>query len=222
MQININDITLHYTQTGQGQPLLLLHGNGEDHTLFTGAITRLAPHFSVYALDTRGHGASGGAVPRNYRLMAADVHGFIQALHLGPTVVAGFSDGGITALLLAATWPRDVRRLIVAGANLTPTGVRPLAWAATWIAYAKTRDPLLRLMLRHPHITLRQLNNIHVPTLVLAGQHDVIRPGETRRIIRHIPRARGIIVPGATHSSYVKDGAFFFRLIWPFLRPLAV
>ncbi|WP_125702382.1 alpha/beta fold hydrolase [Lacticaseibacillus daqingensis] len=222
MELSVNGVTLHYTQAGHGQPLLLLHGNGEDASLWAATVTRLAPHFTVYALDTRGHGQSSGAVPRNYRLMAQDVAAFIAALGLPPVILTGFSDGGITALYVAATWPTLVRRLIVAGANLTPTGMRPLVYGATWVEYWKTHDPLLRLMLRHPHLTAHQLHNIHVPTLVLAGQHDVIRLGETRKIARGIRNARVVIVPSATHSSYIKDGSVFVTLIWPFIRPLAV
>jgi len=34
MTINVNGITLYYEKTGRGEPLILLHGNGEDHTIF--------------------------------------------------------------------------------------------------------------------------------------------------------------------------------------------
>ena len=50
------DIHHHFIEAGQGEPLLLLHGNGEDSRYFSGQIDAFARHFHVYALDTRGHG----------------------------------------------------------------------------------------------------------------------------------------------------------------------
>lgn len=220
MQITVNNIPIHYHKTGQGLPLLLLHGNGEDLSLFDGVTRRLAPHFTVYALDTRGHGQSGSG-EFNYTDMAEDVAAFIAALNLAPAIVVGFSDGGISGLLLAATWPDRVRRLVVAGANLTPNGIKPVAHFVSWLAYLKERAPLEKLMLTQPHITRTQLAAITAPTLVLAGAHDVIRPAETRRIAHGIPTSQLTIVPGASHNSYVQNGAQFFQLLWPFLRPLA-
>ncbi|WP_262315244.1 alpha/beta fold hydrolase [Lacticaseibacillus parakribbianus] len=221
MDITVGTISIHYTKAGQGHPLLLLHGNGEDHTLFDSLVPLLAPHFTVYALDTRGHGQSSSG-KLDYRLFAQDVLGFVQALGVEPVILLGFSDGGITGLIAASSEPAAVRRLIVAGANLTPLGVRWAAYWATRVQNWKHRSPLLTLMLEQPHITRQMLNNIQAPTLVMAGQHDVIRPSETARIVREIPQARGITVPGASHSSYIKDGPTLYGLIAPFLQPLAL
>ncbi|WP_225047969.1 alpha/beta fold hydrolase [Lacticaseibacillus kribbianus] len=221
MDITVGTISIHYTKAGQGHPLLLLHGNGEDHTLFDGLVPRLATHFTVYALDTRGHGASSSGL-LDYRLFAQDVLGFIAALGLEPVILVGFSDGGITGLIAASTQSAAVRRLVVAGANLTPLGLRwPVYWA-TRVQNWKAPSPLLALMLEQPHITRAMLNNIQAPTLVLAGQHDVVRPSDTARIVKEIPQARGITVPGASHSSYIKDGAALYGLLQPFLQPLAI
>lgn len=47
-----------YAEAGSGFPLVLLHGNGEDHTYFSGQMDEFAKSFHVIAIDTRGHGAS--------------------------------------------------------------------------------------------------------------------------------------------------------------------
>ena len=52
------DIELFYTKHGRGAPLLLLHGNGEDSAYFEHQIGEFSQVFSVYAIDTRGHGRS--------------------------------------------------------------------------------------------------------------------------------------------------------------------
>lgn len=59
------DIKLHYTEQGEGDPLILLHGNGEDGTYFCNQIKFFAKQYTVYAVDTRGHGKS----PRGITLL---------------------------------------------------------------------------------------------------------------------------------------------------------
>ena len=55
MFIGVNGIQLFYTKTGQGRPLIMVHGNSEDHTIFDEAIGVLKEHFTCYAIDSRGH-----------------------------------------------------------------------------------------------------------------------------------------------------------------------
>ena len=52
------DITLNHVETGEGFPLVLLHGNGEDHTYFKRQMEPFSLKYRVIALDTRGHGKS--------------------------------------------------------------------------------------------------------------------------------------------------------------------
>ena len=54
MVIGVNGIQLYYTKTGQGRPLIMVHGNGEDHTIFDEAVGVLKEHFTCYCID--GHG----------------------------------------------------------------------------------------------------------------------------------------------------------------------
>ena len=58
MFIGVNGIQLFYTKTGNGRPLIMVHGNSEDHTIFDEAIGVLKEHFTCYAIDSRGHGKS--------------------------------------------------------------------------------------------------------------------------------------------------------------------
>ena len=57
MVIGVNGIQLYYTKTGQGRPLIMVHGNGEDHTIFDEAVGVLKEHFTCYCIDSRGHGS---------------------------------------------------------------------------------------------------------------------------------------------------------------------
>ena len=64
------------------------------------------------------------------------------------------------------------------------------------------------------------LRRITVPTLVTAGEHDLIQEQETRRIAAHIPGARLVIVPGHDHGSYIDGSDVMGRLLLDFLATL--
>ena len=49
------DIKHYYMESGQGDPIILLHGNGESCDYFRGQIDVFAQWLHVYAIDTRGH-----------------------------------------------------------------------------------------------------------------------------------------------------------------------
>ena len=76
----VNGLKLFYHKEGSGRPVILLHGNGEDHTIFDVAIRDLARSYTVYALDSRAHGKSDPVPSLTYREMAEDVAAFILSL----------------------------------------------------------------------------------------------------------------------------------------------
>ena len=120
------DVALHYAEKGQGKPLLLLHGNGEDHTYFVHQMEYFSRTRRVIALDTRGHGASPrGESPFTIQQFAEDLLHFMDSHELAQADLLGFSDGGNIALTFALRHPERVGRLILNGANLDPAGVRP-------------------------------------------------------------------------------------------------
>lgn len=202
MKINVNGIELYYEAHGSGRPLIMLHGNGEDHTIFYEAIVQLKKHFTVYAVDSRGHGESTPADELHYTDMADDMIAFMDALDLKDVVFYGFSDGGIIGLIAAMKTDR-IGMLITSGANLTPKGVSlPLQYLVKGM-YAVTRDPKMRLMMAEPNLTPSDLARIKVPTVVIAGEKDLVTQAETDLIAASIPGAKERILPGEGHGSYI-------------------
>ena len=65
-------VRLHYEVSGEGHPLIMLHGNGEDISIFEKALPLLEKHFRVYRIDSRCHGESTDKVPLHYDLIADD------------------------------------------------------------------------------------------------------------------------------------------------------
>ena len=80
MDAFVNGIRLFYERTGEGRPLVLLHGNGEDHTIFDEAVEVLSNRFTCYAIDSRGHGQSDEVDELHYADMASDLLAFIGDL----------------------------------------------------------------------------------------------------------------------------------------------
>lgn len=215
------DIELSYTQVGKGEPLFLLHGNGEDRRFFEAQMEPLAKERRVIAVDTRGHGQSSrGQAPFSLSQFADDLASLMDHLRLESADILGFSDGGNVALLFALRYPRRVRKLIVNGANLYPTGMRLGVWLAIVILFAvlsvaapfsskaAARRDLIGLMATQPHIRPMQLHDLTVPTLVIAGTRDLIRERHTRLIARSIPGAQLVLLAGGHTVAQKRSEAY--------------
>lgn len=112
-------IKQHFIEKGQGESLILLHGNGEYCDYFVGQTEVFAQYFHVYALDSRGHGKTPrGDAPFTIRQFADDLREFMDAHGIEKAHILGFSDGGNIAMVFAMKYPEHVNRLILNGANL--------------------------------------------------------------------------------------------------------
>ena len=222
------DIELFYTKTGGGPPLLLLHGNGENGTYFVHQVEEFSRDFTVYAIDTRGHGKSPrGAAPFTISQFAGDLLAFMEQQGLTQADILGFSDGGNIALTFALRHPDRVRRLILNGANLDPKGVKPLVQLPIVAGYhfaslskspaARAHAELLGLMVNEPHIAPAELKKLTMPVLVIAGTKDMIRERHTRLIAARIPGARLALIPG-DHFIANKAPAAFNRAVRQFME----
>lgn len=202
MFAEVNGIGLYYETTGQGPALIMVHGNGEDHAIFNEAAERLSGYYTVYLIDSRSHGQSAEVTELHYSDMADDIIAFLELLDLRDVVYYGFSDGGIIGLLAAMKTGR-IGRMIISGTNLTPDGVKPGLKALIRVMYLFRKDPKLRLMLEEPQIRTEELKQIRIPVAVVAGEKDVIKLSETRKIADHLPDAYVRLVPKAGHGSYI-------------------
>ena len=167
------DIELFNTKTGSGPTLLLLHGNGEDGTYFVHQVEEFSRDFTVYAIDTRGHGKSPrGTAPFTISQFADDLLAFMDRQGLKQADILGFSDGGNIALTFALRHPDRVRRLILNGANLDPKGVKPLVQLPIVLGYhfaslfkspkARAKAELLGLMVKEPRIDPAELKKLFI------------------------------------------------------------
>lgn len=229
------DIKLHYTDSGNGVPVILLHGNNEDSGYFvhqTGFLEELG--YRVIAVDTRGHGRSPrGEGPFTLKRFAADLKDFMDELGLESAILLGFSDGANIAMEFVSRWPERARGLILNGGNTDPWGVKlhvqvptVLGYWGLWLLGAarqgaasglRRRYEMLRLMVREPHIRPEDLAGVRAPTLVVAGTRDMIKESDTRRIAAAIPGAELVILRGS-HFVAAESPEEFNRVLASFLQ----
>ncbi len=218
--VRVNGLTLHYAVYGEGaKPVVLVHGNGEDHTLFGTQVRQLtAAGYRVVAPDSRGHGANPPLAEYHYADMAEDVFQLIRALGLVKPAYYGHSDGGIIGLETELLHPGTLGMMAVSGTNLHPEGLRPDFLAACRAEQAREPSPLIELMLTEPRIDPAALAGVTLPVLVTAGEYDLVLPEETARLAEALPRAELVIVSGADHGSYIQGSETMGRLLLDFFR----
>ncbi|MBE5919490.1 MAG: alpha/beta hydrolase [Pseudobutyrivibrio ruminis] len=217
MYIQLNSQVICYEKTGEGTPVILIHGNKEDHHIFDELVEVMSREHTVYAMDSRGHGQSATPKEYHYSDMADDVINLIDALDIISPTLVGYSDGGIVALLVAIRASNKLSRIVCCGANLSPAGIHHKDLREIKKDYKRDNDPRTLMMLVEPDIDTSELQRISVPVLVIAGEKDCIKERETNRIASNIKNSQLLILPGEDHSSYIEHTDKIYNYIYRFL-----
>ncbi len=223
------DIQHFFLEKGEGEPILFLHGNGEDSSYFDNQMIPFSMKYHIYAIDTRGHGRTPrGNAPFTISQFADDLKEFMDIHHLAKAHILGFSDGGNVALTFAIRYPERVDHLILNGANLDPAGVKRRDQVPIEEAYKrakakenegereKRRAEMLGLMVNDPHIAVDDLFGIKARTLVIAGTDDMIEEEHTKQIAAGIPKAELAFIEG-DHFIAQKNAEAFNECVLRFL-----
>ena len=112
------DLDMAYTDVGDGDPVVLLHGIPTWSFLYADVIPALADHCRVLAVDMLGHGWSDrrDRFDRSLRAQAAAVLCLLDALNIERATFVGHDTGGGVALILAIEHPDRVARLVLTNA----------------------------------------------------------------------------------------------------------
>src|SRR5882757_6396657 len=130
----VNGIKIHYVIGGTGEPLVLVHGFGQNWYMWNRLLPELSKHFTVIAPDLRGVGESGkpkdGYSKKN---MAIDLHELVKKLGYKKIDVAGHDIGMMVAYSYAAQFPKEVNKLalldaLIAGVEPVWSQVKAQAW----------------------------------------------------------------------------------------------
>ena len=224
---DLRGIRIYYELAGDGPPLLLLHGGAGDSRQFDRQRQDFASRHRLVLPDSRAQGrTSDGPGPLTYHEMAEDVVALLDLLGIPRADVMGWSDGGNTGIDIAIHHPDRLAHLVTFGANFSPDGLETAAfeWNRTataesfgpemrtgWTAlnpqpdnYEAAMNKLLEMWRTEPRFTPPELASIRAPTLVCAGEHDVVRREHTLALAEAIPTARSWIVPGASHGAMLE------------------
>jgi len=229
MVITMN-IELNFVKKGSGYPLILLHGNGEDYHYFDRQIDEFATHYTVYAVETRGHGKSPrGSKPFTISQFSDDLRDFMDRQQIERANILGFSDGGNIAMVFAIRYPERVNKLVLNGANATTNGLKAYFQIPTEIRYrltlclepfskkAKKEREMLELMVKNPVDSLDELANITAPTLVVAGTRDLIKSSHSRKIAESIPDSKLVFING-NHAVARLNPTVYNKTVLEFLE----
>lgn len=114
-RVKVNGMQMYYEVSGQGEPLVVLHGAYMNIPAMGAIIPRLARTHRVYAVELQGHGRTTDIDrPITYPNLADDVAAFMDAVGLTKADVFGYSMGGQTGLQLVIRHPAKVNKLVVA------------------------------------------------------------------------------------------------------------
>lgn len=211
---------IHYRTAGEGPlSLVMIHGAG-------GSWQALAPQLElgnsglrVIIPDLPGHGHSEGLAQDSVPIYAEFLHEFMQNLGLSQLVLAGHSLGGAIAQEFALSWPESLNALILlsTGARLRvgPTFLTSLAQEADGLPASALElnpnsDPETMVMSPMGRYLdylacdrfdrMEAINQITLPTLVMAGEQDTSTPPKyARYLAERIPNAELVLIPEAGH-----------------------
>lgn len=225
------DARIAFYDVGQGKPLILLHGNGEDSSYWKAQIPEFTKFYRVIAVDSRGHGASGsGASGLSFSLMAEDLKNILDALGVKKAHILGFSDGGNLAVKFALMFPEYVDKLILNGANIEMFGgVKTRTQLPVYVKYgalslakrfsknARRKCDVMGLMV-HPYgVCMEDLSRLIMKTLLIVGENDMIRGKQTKEMAKHIPHCQVEVFRDGDHFVAAKQPSRFNRTVVEFL-----
>jgi len=226
--VDVNGVKLFYEVYGEGEPLLMIHGNGGSFNCFENQVAEFSKYFKVVLVDCRGRGNSSyqKGVQLTFDLQVEDINLFLDKLNIKKTNILGWSDGGIIGLLFAIKHPEKINKLVASGANIFPDGALHQEELEKWINDLENNNKnhendlaidLNNLGFKYPNLKYSDLNVIKSKTLLIAGDHDEIKGEHTLKIYESIPDAQLAILPNSSHSALIENSTLFNEIVLRFL-----
>jgi hypothetical protein len=195
------DAKINYSIQGEGEPLILLHGNQESSEIFKSFLPYLEG-YQVILVDSRGHGKST-CDTMTLELMADDLIALIKHLNYVKCHVIGYSDGGNVALLALLKDSSLFDKVVLAGANLNPSGLKPQFLLSFKLQYfLGINKKFNALMINEPQIKFESLDAIYNRILIINGEYDCIKLAHTKLMNDHLKNSSLVILKGINHELF--------------------
>ena len=241
--ITISNTDIYYEEYGSGLPLLLFHGGFGSIQDFQKVIPKLAKHFRVIAVDSPGHGRSEQADTLSFDLMADYYSNMIDLMNLDSVNIVGYSDGGITALLLAAKRPDKVKKIIASGVNsrmdeinsevieylklINPAFIE--SNQKEWLVDYQNKSPdkdkwkkyvtdMTKMYAENVLISEQVLKNISAKVMLVFGDRDVIKLEHGIELYRKISGSTICVLPNTPHEVFSERPELISSIAIEFLK----
>jgi pimeloyl-ACP methyl ester carboxylesterase len=250
LSVEGSDIAFEVNQSvgTNAETLVLLHSGLLDRESLRHQIDYFSSQYRVVAIDTRGHGRSSASPGRyQYQTMADDVLAVLDFLEVERVSIIGQSDGGITALTLAANHADRLNKLVLVGAIFNFDAIplehrgslRDIDWASQTgqdgffggavASYLKHEDSIAGMSAFvgemsdmwsvTPNFTVEALSEISTPTLIVNGDRYDAPHAHVIAMYEAMPNAELFIVPGASHFLHEEKPELFNAVVDDFLAP---
>ena len=246
-------VELYYEQRGDGPRAILcipgaLGSVGTDFPPQTDHFGREGSGFTIVGFDPRGYGKSRPhtrdfSAPGFYQRDAMDGAGVMEKLGFQKFSVLGWSDGGVSGIILAARFPERVQKLVVWGSNASVT-------KSDIELVEKTRDtnkwsPRMREAMetlyggdfpgmwknwmdgffgayfdpdKQGDLCSREVSEVKCPTLVIHGLKDALCPlFHAEFLAERFRNCRYEVWPEGKHNLHLKYHQEFNELVTEFL-----
>ncbi len=239
--VDIDGVPTYYEVTGEGDPVVLLHGGMCPAETWDPQVPALAEQYRVYVPERVGHGRTPDIDgPITYEDMAQHTIGFLEAVGIESAHLAGWSDGAIVGLLVALRRPKLVRKLVLVDQYVTLEGAHPKYEGFMAAMTADAAPPMLvelygavspdgpehfpvvfdklhDLWIGATGLEVDDLRRVTAPTLVLAGDGGGITLEHAAAMLRALPDAQLAVVPGTSHGLPLEKPHVVNQLILDFL-----
>lgn len=224
--VRLGGRALYFEESGQGVPVVLLHGFGSSATFWRDhLIDSLATTYRVIAVDLPGHGRSDALdtsiVFRNENA-ARVILALLDTLRIERAAFVGFSQGGMISTYVAVLAPTRVSALAVIGSQAYysaelravierggPDSTKDALMARYTARHGATRAMQLarqfwhfRLIDGDPALTPDRLGRIQAPALVIHGDDDFVPVSQAWYLYSNLRDAHLWIVPHGGHFPF--------------------
>lgn len=211
MNIEVNGVNLNYEKVGSGYPLIMLHGNGEDLSIFKELSEKLKDKYEIYLVDSRNHGKSSSTKEISYDDMREDIKEFIEKLNIKKPNVVGFSDGAIIATMIEIKYPNTFNKMALLGINLSPSDFKDKIYNIMKDKFKDSKNPLEILMLNEPNISLEDLSKINRDIMFFYGDYDLFKDALYDNLKKALPKAIHKEMVGYDHASYIENKDVIYK-----------